>query len=209
MGSKAESAGHSSQNGSAAAHHLNGSRENAADRPRPSSAAASASVDVRHNAFSSHGSETPSAGDKELAAKIASLEKQIRDASSEARKAPLIAMLNGLKSGSYISTSSSAVSSAKHVASPRTSSPISPSSLTYASVGDKEVAAKIASLEKQIRDANSEARKAPLIAMLNSLRSGSSIPSSTAAAPSPKPVVSPKPSSPSPVPPALLASVGD
>ena len=53
------------------------------------------------------------------------------------------------------------------------------SAVEVKNVGDKDLAAKIASLEKQIKDANSDARKAPLVAQLIALRSGSSYSAST------------------------------
>ena len=107
-------------------------------------------------------------GDKELSQQIASLERQIKDANSEARKAPLIAKLTALRSGS------SASFSAQPISVPATK-PVASSVYHAPFIGDKELAAKIASLEKQIKDANSEARKAPLIAQLNALKSTNSI----------------------------------
>ena len=116
-------------------------------------------------------------GDKELASKIAALERQIRDANSEARKAPLMAMLNKLRSGASPSTQTAAAemlnASSKSSVSAMTSAPFNP---------DKELAAKIASLERQIKDANSEARRAPLTAMLNALKSQGTLPVSAAKA---------------------------
>ena len=98
---------------------------------------------------------------KELAAKVAALERQIKDANSEARKAPLMAQLNAILGGS--SPSSAAV--AKPATSFNTASSVSSFPIV-----NKELAAQIASLERQIKDANSEARKAPLMARLNALK---------------------------------------
>jgi hypothetical protein len=120
---------------------------------------------------------SPVIGDKDLFAKIASLERQIKDANSDARKAPLIAQLNALRSGSP--SSFSAPSSASRPASAPAASFSAPAT------GDKDLAAKIASLEKQIKDANSDARKAPLIAQLNALKSGSAFVPTAVARPSP------------------------
>ena len=117
----------------------------------------------------------PVLGDKELAQQISSLERQIKDANSEARKAPLIAKLNALKGGASFSAPSAAAPKPSTAA-------YTPSASFSAPVADKEVAAKIAALERQIKDANSEARKAPLIAQLNALRSGASSFSSPTAA---------------------------
>ena len=142
------------------------------------------------------------AAQSDLSAQIASLEKQIRDANSEARKAPLIAQLNALKGGSssFSAPAPAAVPAASWAAAaaaePKAS--FKPSAAATV-VPDKEVAAKIASLEKQIRDANSDARKAPLIAQLNALRGGSSAVSSYSA-PAPAPVAPPRPISPPPSP---------
>jgi len=102
--------------------------------------------------------------DKEVASKIASLERQIKDANSEARRAPLIAQLNALRSGSSYSSPPTSATVKKPSASFS-----APSFSTYP-VADKEIASKIASLERQIKDANSDARRAPLIAQLNALR---------------------------------------
>ena len=142
---------------------------------------------------------------KEVAAKVASLERHIKDANSEARKAPLMAQLNAL-----LSSTSPSSAAAKPISSSNTSSSISSfpisneklvaqiapqasakasfkpaSSLSAAPILNKELAAKVAALERQIMDANSEARKAPLKAQLNVLLGGSSYssPSSAAAKP--------------------------
>ena len=134
---------------------------------------------------------------KELAAKVAALEKQIKDANSEARKAPLIAQLNALMGGSSYSAPQPSVP----VAAARPA--VAPSaSFTSSPVVNKELAAKIASLEKQIKDANSEARKAPLIAQLNAIRGGGS---SYSAAPQAvaKPVSVSAPPTPYAAPPAV------
>ena len=127
--------------------------------------------------------EVKSIGDKELAAKIAYLEKQIKDANSEARRGPLVAQLNALRSGSSYSAPTSARSSAPVPTQARTPA----ASFSTSVVGDKDLTAKIASLEQQIKDANSDARKAPLVAMLNALRSGSSYSAPTSARPSSTP----------------------
>ena len=102
---------------------------------------------------------------RELASQIAVLEREIRDANSEARKAPLVAKLNALRSGSSPSSSSAQPSGS--------------------------AAQQIAALEKQIRDidAECEARKAPLVAQLNALRGGSS-PAARAAAAAAQPSAS-------------------
>jgi hypothetical protein len=128
----------------------------------------------------------PVVGDKDLANKITSLEKQIKDANSDARKAPLIAQLNTLRSGSSASYSAPISRPASAPAAYKAPA----ASYSAPVVGDKDLANKIASLEKQIKDANSDARKAPLIAQLNTLRSGSSAspsgpPAPTAPAPAP------------------------
>jgi hypothetical protein len=113
----------------------------------------------------------PAVGDKDLANKIASLERQIKDANSDARKAPLIAQLNALRSGSSASYSAP---TSRPSSAPSAAYKAPAASYAAPAVGDKDLAAKIASLERQIKDANSDARKAPLIAQLNTLRSGSS-----------------------------------
>ena len=135
-----------------------------ASSARPSAAGAS-----KHSSTAYSG---PVVDDKELASKIASLERQIKDANSEARKTPLIAQLNALKSGaSSIGKSSPA---------------FRPGSSPAPAIDNKELASKITALERQIKDANSEARRAPLIAQLNALRSGASFPSQhTSGAPKP------------------------
>lgn len=104
-------------------------------------------------------------------AKIAYIEKQINEATSESRKATLVTMLNELKSGSPYSVPTRARPLSAPVDHAR-----SPAASHSAPVVDKDLAAKIASLEWQIKDANSEARKAPLVSQLNTLRFGSPYP---------------------------------
>jgi hypothetical protein len=95
-----------------------------------------------------------SSEEKDLKKRLRETEKQIKDASSEARKAPLIAQLNALRSGASFQASS-----ASHAALSSLANDIKPP-VGAKFVLDKELATKIAALERQIKDANSEARRA-------------------------------------------------
>jgi hypothetical protein len=117
------------------------------------------------------GNYTQTIDAKELASKIASLERQIKDANSEARKAPLVAQLNALKGGSSAPAPSRSGTPARPTSAPQAGYKAAPAS---APIADMELAGQIASLERQIQDACSEARRAPLIAKLNALKGGSS-----------------------------------
>ena len=79
-----------------------------------------------------------------------------------------MAQLNALKGGV-----GSSFSAQQPIAAAVPSKTAATSVAASISVGNKETAAKIAALERQIKDANSEARKAPLIAQLNALRGSS------------------------------------
>lgn len=155
---------------------LKGSSSSAAVHARSSSFSAPS----RSSSFSAPSRGTASPGrrpvdDKELAQKIAALERQIKDANSEARRAPLLAQLNALKGGDTASAPGRYSSSpARPSFQPARASNGRPSSeqdlaAKLAKVSDKDLAMKIAALERQIKDANSEARKAPLVAQLNAL----------------------------------------
>jgi len=154
------------------------------------SAPSAAAVKPSASSYSSSSfSATPRVADKEVASKIASLERQIKDANSDARRAPLIAQLNSLRNNSSYSAPQSYHPPA---AAAKPASPVvAASSFSASPVADKEVAAKIAALERQIKDANSDARKAPLIAQLNSLRNNSSY-----SAPQPPTAAATKPAAP-------------
>ena len=81
--------------------------------------------------------------------KIANLERQIKDANSDARKAPLIAQLNALRSGSSASYSAPTSRSAP------VSSKAPAASYSAPVFGDKDLPTNIATLERQIMVANS------------------------------------------------------